>query len=59
MMEKKDIKNALKQYEAMLFDLEASVDAMKQKVKYTQTRILEMADDPVPEEVKEIIEAVK
>ncbi|KKL46918.1 hypothetical protein LCGC14_2340740 [marine sediment metagenome] len=59
MIEKKEIQNALKQYEAMLFDLEASTNAMKQKVIYTKERILEMIDDPMPEEAKEVIEAVK
>ena len=59
MIEKKEIQNALKSYEAMLFDLEASVDAMKQKVIFAKERILEMVDDPMPKEVKEVIEAVK
>ena len=59
MIEKNDIKDALNSYEKTLFDMEASVDAMKQKVIFAKNKILEMVDDPIPEEAKDIVDEAK
>ena len=60
MIEKKDWENALKAYETNLINALVNIEAMKFMVGYCEKEIAKFPkEDPMPEEAKEIIEAVK
>ena len=60
MIEKKDWESALKQFEAMLINAQVNIEAHKHMVEYCEKKIKEFPDDdPMPEEVKEVIDIVK
>ena len=60
MLTNKDLENGLKQYEIMLFESEAEVEARKKKLEFCKERIAAMPEeDPMPEEAKEVEEALK
>jgi len=60
MIEKKDWEQALKAYENMLINAQVNMIAQETMVKICEDKIKEFPDeDPMPEELKEVVEEVK
>ena len=60
MIEKKDWEVALKQYEAMHINSMVNMEAQIHMMEFCKEKIAEFPEeDPMPEEAKEIVEAVK
>jgi len=60
MIEKKDWESALKQFEAMLINAQVNIEAHKHMVEYCKEELKKFPeDDPMPKEVKEIIDITK
>jgi len=56
---KEDWETAKKQMEAMMVNATINIEFYKRNIAFCEEKIKEFPDDPMPEEVKEIVKEVK